>query len=236
MTIFRKLGFMLIVLPCHGQTNASAAGSSVTGIALGEDGTLITGAYITLHQRSPAIFARQSIRRQFGTRSDNQGVFRFDGLSSGSYGVCVQATGTVWLDPCDWGLSVPQVSIGSGQMNITLTVKMTKGAILPIRIDDSGQLLGQHLGKTPGADLLIGISRPGQPFRPTSAISEDGAGRNHQFIVPYGMTVRLVVASSFFKLADGKGNAFNGLSNGTTVTVAAGQQPQPIHVTVTGRQ
>jgi len=236
MTNLEQLFLLIVVMPCFGQTISNVVDGSLSGTLLGDDGSPVLGAYVTLHLRTPVIAERQPQKRQFGTNSGIRGAFRFDGLKAGSYGICIQATGTAWLDPCDWGLSVPQVAIGSGLMQPTVTVTLTRGAIVPIRIDDSGQLLGQHLGKTPGADLLIGISRLGQPFRPTSFVSEDGGGRNHQIVIPFGASVRLIVASSFFKFADTKGNAFTGLSNGAAITVAIGQQAQPIHVTVIGRR
>lgn len=128
------------------------------------------------------------------------------------------------------------LSVSITQRDPRFTIIPKKGDAVPIWIDDAGQLLTQHLGKTPGADLLIGISRPGQPFRPTIPVSQDAAGRDNQFVIPFDTAVRLVVASSFFRLADAKGAAFTNVSNGTAITVSAGQQPQPIHVTVIGRQ
>ena len=236
MTNLRQLISLVIVLPCLAQPTSSTVGGSISGNVLGDDGSPVAGAYVTLHLHSPIVATRQAQRSQFGVKSGSRGAFRFDGLSTGTYGLCVQATSTIWLDPCEWGFPLPSVSVASAQMNPGVTITMKKGVSLPIRIDDAGQLLTQHLGKTSGADLLIGISRPGQPFRPTIPVSEDASGRNHQFVIPFDTSVRLVVASSFFKLADAKGATLNNGSNGTTISVAAGQQPQPVHVTVIGRQ
>ena len=127
-------------------------------------------------------------------------------------------------------------SFANTQANPSVTIRLKKRVALTVRIDDAGQLLNQHLGKTPGADLLIGISRPGQPFRPTIPVSQDATGRDNQFVIPFDTAVRMVVASSFFRLADAKGAAFAGVSTAIPITVPAGQQPQPIHVTVIGRQ
>ena len=226
----------LVVFPCLAQTTSSVVGGSVTGYVSGDDGSPVVGAYVTLHLRVPIIVSRQPRKSQFGVKSGIGGVFRLEGLTDGTYGICVQAKGTIWLNPCEWGFSVPTVSVASSQRNPSVTVNLKRGVALPIRIDDASQLLPQHQGKTPGADLLIGISRPGAPFRPTIPVSQDAAGRDHQFVIPFDTTVRLVVASSFFRLADSKGAALTNVSNATTITVAAGQLPQPIHVTVIGRQ
>ena len=236
MAILGQLISILVVFPCLAQTTSNTVGGSISGIVLGDDGSPVLGAYVTLHLRLPIIATRQEQRSQFSAKSGSGGAFRFDGLKAATYGFCVQATGTIWLNPCEWGFPMPTVSVASALRNPSVTITLKKGVALPIRIDDAGQLLAQHLGKTQGADFLIGISRPGEPFRPTIPVSQDAAGRNHQFVIPFDKAVRLVVASSFFRLADAKGVAFINVSNGTTVTVPAGQQPQPIHVTVIGRQ
>jgi hypothetical protein len=40
--------------------------------------------------------------------------------------------------------------------NVSLVLK--KGVIVPIRVDDPAQLLAQNEGKTPGAQLLLGVA------------------------------------------------------------------------------
>ncbi len=165
----------------------------------------------------------RSAIKELTMKSGLGGAFQFNSLSNGQYSLCVQALGTVWLDPCEWRTPVTTVQLSSSQRSASVTVKLKKGVAIPIRIDDPAQLLTAHEGKTAGAHLLIGIINPSFAFRPAIVVSNDISGRNHQVVIPFDKTVNLLVSSSFFQIHDDK----SGISNpGTTVPlfVPSGQQ------------
>src|SRR5260370_32092337 len=106
---------------------------------------------------------------------------------------------------------------------------MKKGVAVPIRIDDPGQLLSQNEGKTPGAHLLLGVGNDAFVFLPAPVTSTDLNGRNQQIVIAYNTSVKLVVASTFFKLNDAAGQPL--ARTGTAmipITVPSGPQPAAI--------
>ena len=122
VAMLRRLMLISVMFPCLAQTTQGTIGGSVSGTVLGEDKSPIVGAYVTLHLRLPITPARQTQRNQFGLPSSSGGAFRFDGLKDGTYNICVQATGTIWLDPCEWGYAVSTVTVASGQRITSVTI------------------------------------------------------------------------------------------------------------------
>jgi hypothetical protein len=55
-------------------------------------------------------------------------------------------------------------------------------------------------------------------------------------VVPFDKTVKMEVASSFFKLADSGGAAFNKAGAAIPVSVPAGQKASIVRLLVTGRR
>jgi len=105
---------------------------------------------------------------------------------------------------------------------------------VPIRIDDPGQLLTQHLGKTASANLLLGVSSDAFMFHPAPVVSKDPNGRAHHIVIPFDASVNLSVTSGFFKFADAAGQEVG--RTGTAIIpikVPAGQQPTTVRLVVT---
>ncbi len=85
---------------------------------------------------------------------------------------------------------------------------MRAGYRLPIRVDDPQALLAAHEGKTPGAQLLIGVPG-GYHFEIADIDSTDSAGRNVSVLVPFDTPVAVAVQSCFFQIQDATGKAVN---------------------------
>ncbi len=147
-------------------------------------------------------FERKSRQTDASTHIGPAGKFQFTGLSDGSYALCVQPSGTIWLDSCEWGHTVIAVAITSNNKNPTVVVTLKKGVAVPIRIDDATQLLSKSEGKTPGAHVLIGFINPASAFRHATLLSNVSTGRNHQIVIPFDTPVNLVVSNSFFQVRD----------------------------------
>ena len=112
---------------------------------------------------------------------------------------------------------------------------LKKGAAVPIRVDDPGQLLSQHEGKTAGAHLLIGVSTGSGLFYPALEVSKDTAGRNRQVVIPFDVPIKIVVNSAFFQLEDGLGRPLPQASSTIVpLTISPGQQAQAVRFIVTG--
>jgi hypothetical protein len=152
----------------------------------------------------------------------------------GTYRLCADSPNGIWLNPCEWGLQAPVVSVSAAQPTGNINVVLKKGVAVPVRIEDPALLLTKNEGKTPGAHLLLGIGTDASVFRIAQIVSQDSAGRDHQIVVPFNSSVKLVVYSSFFQLSDGNGIPFPRKSIGIPILISPGQQVPIIKLKVTG--
>ena len=207
----------------------------ITGTVSGDDGSPVVRAYVTLHL---SFTGSQSVRRSFQTQwgiySGPGGSFRFTGLRNGTYRLCVQAPGTAWLDPCEWGLPIPSVVLAGAERSPTIAISLRKGVEVPIRIDDPGQFLVRNEDSVPGAHLLVGVRTQASTFRPATLVSQDGTGRTLRVVIPFEKPAQVAVASSFFSMADGNGAPFSRPGIGIPVSVPAGQKAAILRLSVTG--
>ena len=132
-------------------------------------------------------------------QSASDGSFRFDRLNEGVYKLCAQVPRSAWLNPCQWGLKPPVVTLSASQPTATVAMALKKGATIPIRINDPGQILSQYEGKVPDAHLLIGVGNDVHAFMPAPTVSQDTGGRNLQVVVPFNSVVKLEVFSTQFQ-------------------------------------
>jgi hypothetical protein len=209
-----------------------AVGGAIGGTVSGEDGTPVVGARLFLRRTTtPAGLAR---KREWYAVTGNLGNFRFDGLPYGDFTLCAEAAGSVWLNPCEWGLHPPAVTITRARRAVSVAVSLKKGAAVPIRIDDPGRLLAQYEGKPGGGQILMGVSSDAHVFHWALMVSQDSGGRDLRIVVPFDTQVRLVVNSSFFQLANAAGIALpRTRSTLIPVAVSAGQVPPALRFTVT---
>ena len=113
-------------------------------------------------------------------------------------------------------------------------MELKKGAVIPIRVKDPGQRLARDESKTAGAHLLLGVSGDNLVFYPASAVSQDQAGRTYSLSIPFGQSVKLIINSSFFQLADSAGVPLpKAVSTSIPISAPAGQTPSTIALTVT---
>ncbi|MDQ2945860.1 MAG: hypothetical protein M3Y27_07960 [Acidobacteriota bacterium] len=161
-------------------------------------------------------------------------MFRFDRLNDGNYRLCAQVPNSTWLNPCEWGLQPPKVTLSFAQPGNSVTMILKKGVVVPIRIDDPGQFLSQNEGKTAGAHLLIGVGNDALVFRPLPVLPPGTSGANRQIVIPFNSPVKLVVFSSFFQLSDTNGLPLPKTGAAIPVLVPSGTQPALIKLTVTG--
>jgi hypothetical protein len=163
------------------------------------------------------------------------GGFQFAGLPEGSYTLCPRVQNSTWLNPCEWNFPTPTATISRANPNTSLTITLKRGAAVPIRIDDAGQLLTQHEGKTPGAGLLLSVSSSRLFFRLVSLVSQDSGGRNHQVVVPFNTALTLVVHPSFYHVSSPSNIPLSQtMSTKIPLLIATGQQVPPIKFMISG--
>lgn len=230
----KKLSLVMIwIAPCLASEARMNFTGQVLGALKGEDGTAIVGGYVSMVLLPP--HPKRLPRTDWTAVTGAGGTFQFRGLNDGQYSLCAQAPGSTWLNPCEWGSQAVRVVMSPAQPLATVTMVMKKGAAVSIRLEDPGQLLAQHDGKTPGADVLIGVGNDGSAFLPARVVSRGPNGKDLQVVIPFNSPVRLVVQSSFFQLADESGVPLpKARSTSIPLTVPTGQQPPAIRLRVTG--
>jgi hypothetical protein len=227
-----KLAVLLIWLPvCLAQEGRP--GGTISGVLAGDDGAPITGGSLMARRVSSSV--GRVWRTDWYSISGDGGAFRFEGLPDGQYILCAQAPFSAWLNPCEWGLRPPMVTISRAQRSASLTFVLKKGAVVPIRVDDPGQLLRQHEGKTAGALLLLGVGSDSFVFHPALVASQESAGRNYRVVIPFDAPTKIVVSSPFYQLSDSGGLPLPRTGSiGIPVMVPAGQTPATLKLTITG--
>jgi hypothetical protein len=205
----------------------------IDGTLIGDDGSAVTGGGITLERLPPYPRTVKHLTRH--TTSDEQGKFTFKGLAEGRYRLCVHDTSGVWLNPCVWGKAPEPFSIPATFEPTKVKIVMARGAKVPIRIADSGQLLSLHEGKTAGAHVLIGVGSDGVFFVPAALKGRDADGANFEVLIPFNVAVNLVVSSAFFSLKDPAGVPLSKSGVARIPLLAqAGRSPDVVRLTLTG--
>ena len=162
------------------------------------------------------------------------GTFQFSSLGAGQYTLCAAAPVSIWLGSCEWGGKGTSVSLTQSQPSATVSIVLTKGAGINVRVIDPGGLLAANEGKTPGAHLLVGVGMDNLVFRPAAILSQAGGTRTYQIAVPFDHPVKLSIASSFFQLSDITGKALAKFGNLIPVLVPSGQEPPIVVLNLTG--
>ena len=203
----------------------------VAGTLSGTDGTILMDGHVALILTTPLKGGRPQ-RSLWTAVTDSSGSFRFAGLEVGTYKLCAQLPGSGWLNPCEWGLNPPVVSLSATQPSATVRFVLNKGAVISIRVNDPGGFLSQNEGRTPGADLLVGVPNDASAFELARKVSENAQGRDLQLVVPFNVAAQLVVRSAFYQVAAGGVS----LSSAGFIPIAVpqGQQPAAITLTIAG--
>jgi hypothetical protein len=205
----------------------------IEGRLTGEGGTKIAGASVHLRRLPP--FPKRPGQTEWSAVTDSDGGFKFSRLFDGSYQLCSQALSGAWLNPCQWGLDYPLVTISESQPVAGISIVLKKGAVAPIRVEDPGQRLSQHEGKTPGAHLLIGVGNDAFAFMPARLVAADSSGKSLEIVIPFNSRRNLVVRSAFFQLADGLGLPLaNARATMIPLVAVGGQKPAELRLRVTG--
>lgn len=199
---------------------------------MGDDSAPVAGVYVHLALLPPV--PRRIPKSDWVALSDGGGGFEFTRLPVGSYRICVQAPKSSWLNPCQWGLEYPKVTLAASQPSANAQVVLKKGAVLSILLEDPLQLLSQHEGRTRGANLLLGVADDTLGFMPARLISSDPGGKRLEVVVPFNSLRTLVVRTAFFQLVDSSG-AILSRKRATMIPLAfaAGQQPGVLRLKVT---
>jgi hypothetical protein len=164
-------------------------------------------------------------------KSDGDGSFQIQGLTAGTYSICVQA-GEQYLDPCQWGAVPTNVTISAGQGMAGVSVRLAAASALTIQVADPAKVLDQLTTDRRHADLNLGVWGPHgvyypahrasvSPTLPAAATADPGtapslallsptpavATYTYRLAVPFDTALNFSITSHDLKLADAGGVA-----------------------------
>ncbi len=222
------------VVHAGGEVRERQAGVAARKRHLFPEYSSIAGADVILHRVPGSSLGRHNEKDDWLAVSDANGSFSFVEVNGGLYRLCAQSSAGDWLDPCDWGLPLTSTTLSLAKTPLTVTVVMKKGAVVPVRIDDPGQLLLQGSATPQGAHLLAGVASDTSFFHTLPLVSADSTGRSYQIVIPFDTTVELVISTPL-QLANATGVP---LASGATalvpVTVPSGSLAPLLRFVVTG--
>ena len=199
----------------------------ISGVVIGDDGKLLA-AVVTAHKMGmPAASGRADAAAD--------GSFTISGLPAGTYGLCAAFQGGGYLDPCAWSPVIPSVQLDAGKAVTGFHLKVTKGDVLQVRVNDQSHVL--ETSAAPGksaAHVLVSVITERHIFQPLSLTSKDSSGRNHEGTIPFDKDVSLQLQGKGVQITDAAGASID--PNGTTFTVRhpSGNSPQlPLTFSVT---
>ena len=132
------------------------------------------------------------------------GGFSVEGLAAGTYAICVQVPGSLFLDPCRWSATPPTITLSDSQALTGVQIALQQGSMVKVQINDPGGYLQANEGKTPGAHLLVGVWTANGLFYPAAMATRGSSGREYRLVVPYSTPLKLSVYSKVFRISDEK--------------------------------
>jgi hypothetical protein len=181
------------------------------------------------------------------TKSGGDGAFQIQGITAGSYSICVQAAGDQYLDPCQWNGSPTTVTLTSGQAASGIAVKLTAASILNIQVQDPQKALSQTTKDGRRPDLALGVWGPKGLYYPAHVLGganatvaggpsvPGGASYSYRLAVPLDSTLNFSIASHDLQLGDSNGVALPGNASQQAFQHATGDaNPKSFAFTVLG--
>jgi hypothetical protein len=226
--------FLLSLAASVGMAQTGTAG--IQGVVL-DAKTLkpIATAWVMANRSGPPPFVKR-------TKSGSDGAFQIQGLTAGTYSLCVQAAGDQYLDPCQWNGSPTTVTLVSGQNAAGLSLKVAPASILNILVQDPQQALSQKTRDGRRPDLTLGVWGPKGTYYPAHAAGGQSAALNlpgnairsysYRLAVPPDTALKVHIASHDLKIGDAAGLSLPGNASQQAFQHATGD-PNPKSLTFT---
>jgi hypothetical protein len=208
---------LIAVLACNFMLlGQNVSRGSFQGTVTDDKGKGIAGALVTAVRQMVINAGVPSLPYSQTTVSDKNGTFVLSGLLAGTYSYCAQVPGGSYIDACLWGTARPEIAISAAQSSAGNTIRMARGSILKVRLDDPNHLSNAKFkdGKTP--PVLMGVWDGRGHFIPVRNTGKDNSGFDYQVTIPFDTALNFHISSQALKLSD---------SAGTAVAAAGSQSP-----------
>jgi len=232
--VFATVIFGLTATAVYAQTAATGA---IRGTVVSPEGRPIPRS-ILLYGRSasPKPKAVAAITGPISTaRTGSDGSFNLTGLATGSWLICVDASG--YLDPCHWSFTPPVFTVAVGQAVQGALIRLDASYTLHVQVHDPQRLLVNE-GKVAGDVLQIGARSLSGNIHPAALASSIPGERDYTVTVPLRAPAVLFISGGTFQLSDA--TAAPVASAGKLMEVAAPDLTKasasvPVGFTITGK-
>jgi hypothetical protein len=218
-----SLAFLLAGIASTG-LNASV---SIQGTVTDENQQPIANAWVTALRNDIPPASRN-------VQSAVDGSFQISGLPAGPYTLCAQLSGSVYLNACQWGSSGPIVTLADGQQSANNVLKLRKGVVLSVQINDPGNYMIQPTKQGTPPDLILGIWGPQNLFYPVQLTAKNAQGASYGIAIPAGTPLRFQIQSRYLNLADSQGKPLPNNAAQLAFQSNAGNAAPAFTYTITG--
>jgi len=207
----------------------------IQGVISDESGQLLAGAYVIASPVKPGTTLMAV--------SNSGGQYSLAQAPSGNYMICVQVPHSIYqpvgpfanavinyVDSCYWSAPT-QVTVTAGQVAANINVRMVKGSVVHVRLNDPGK----HMAGGEGV-VLVGVVGPSSRWHPLNVASSDASGRTLELAIPFNIAMRLEVNGGRLQLADEGGVALPAVSTSFSILQAAGQKDPTLTFNITGKR
>lgn len=193
------IGYLLLAWPVMAQATGTITGK----IEDEKGGNFAPGARLSavLMPDTPRNFTPFVAHAQ----TNPDGSYRLGGLPAGRYEICLQPLAGDYIENCRWG-KPDAIATVAGAVVLPLNLRLTRGKVFTIEVEDGDQFLDRHEGKSPGGVLFIGVTTPSRDFLKATVAQDTKIKRTYQVIVPVATQFQVRFSSQLFELVSEKGN------------------------------
>jgi hypothetical protein len=204
------LSCISVLLPLSGFSWAQAGSGSISGVVKAQDGSPVDGAKLTYGMLAPSSgkAGAAMLPPITNTTTGPSGNFSIQGLTAGTYLLCVEAVSGAYLNPCHWSTSPPIFTIEAGQAVSGAEIQLAKGSQLLISLSDPQQAIAAaSQGTAKVAPPMFGAMAISGVFIPAVMTSSTTTNMAYTVKLPFDSPTNIFVSGGGFQLVDASATA-----------------------------
>lgn len=175
---------------------AAGTGQIKGSVVSASDKSNLSGVTVNIFRiGSPQPFSAKVVRAGDGT-------FTASGLATGTYGMCANQPGGMFIDQCEWSDFHSSTLVTTGKITAGAVIHLKKASGLTIRVNDAGTSLARGANEHDPPHVLVGVFDSRGILHPAIETKRDGTGVSYLLPIPVDFPVRLTVASDKVDLED----------------------------------